>query len=436
MIILVTAYGREEIMQQADSAGLDGFLIKPVNASILFDAIMQAFGEDVPETSRLTSQQDEAEALQEIRGARILLVEDNEINQQVASEILEGAGLNVTIAQNGQEAVDAVQAARYDAVLMDIQMPVLDGYTATKRIRNWELRMPKESGQDSDLKFEIDQVPIIAMTAHAMAGDEEKSLQAGMNGHVAKPIEPDKLFAMLRKWIKPGDKREDTSPGDISPEPVGEVQPEMTLEDLPESLSGFNLAAGLKRLMGNQRLYRKLLLNFGSKYSEVAGEIRAALVDEDFKQAHSLVHNLKGLAGNLAANDLQAATIEIEKLMKGEPGLSFPSEPLSQKLSALEATLSTALKAVQTLEPRNQVQPPAPSVGNVPDVSPEIIQEFTGHIREAAEMGDIGQVESIAVEWKSRSAGLADICDQFQKLTEDFDFDGILKLAAHLENNA
>ncbi len=336
-------------------------------------------------------------------------------------------------------------------------MPVMDGYTATRKIRELEdrrqrtedrklmtevggrkaeLGMRNEINADTDLNSKIDQVPIIAMTAHAMAGDEEKSLQAGMNGHVAKPIEPDKLFAMLGKWIKPAAEREVTSLKDISPEPVRAVRVEATPEDLPESLPGFNLAAGLKRLAGNQRLYRKLLLDFGSKYSEAASEIRTALEDEDFKQAHSLVHNLKGLAGNLAADDLQAATIEIEKLIKGEPKLSFPSEPLSQKLSALEATLGTALKAVQILGPGDPVEPPSPSVGNVPDVSTEIIKEFTGHIREAAEMGDIGQVESIAAEWKSRSDGLADICDQFQKLTEDFDFEGILKLAAHLEKTA
>jgi CheY-like chemotaxis protein len=125
-------------MQKAENTGLDGFLIKPVNASVLFDAIMQAFGDEIPETSRLARRQKEADALQEIQGARILLVEDNEINQQVAKEILEGAGLIVTIANNGQEAVDAVRENTYDAVLMDVQMPVMDGYTATRVIRKWE----------------------------------------------------------------------------------------------------------------------------------------------------------------------------------------------------------------------------------------------------------------------------------------------------------
>ncbi len=456
-IILVTAYGREEVMQRSDTAGLDGFLIKPVNASLLFDTIMQAFGEEVSETSRLTSRHDTADALQEIRGAHILLVEDNEINQQVASEILEGAGLTVTIAQNGRQAVDAVQAMRYDAVLMDVQMPVMDGYSATRKIReledrrqrtedrgqitdvrgqNAELGMRNENGKDSDPKSKIDQVPIIAMTAHAMAGDEEKSLKAGMNGHVTKPIEPETLFAMLRKWLRPVNRQQDASPADTAPEPVKAVQPEASLEDLPENLPGFNLDTGLKRLMGNKRLYRKLLLDFGSKYANVAGEIRAALEKVDYKQAHSLVHNLKGLAGNLAAEDLQTATVEIEKLIKGDAPLSYPSEPLSQKMSALEETLGAALQAVRTLGSGDQVDALASAIGNMSDVSPDLIQELTGLIREAAEMGDIGQVEAIASEWRSRSDGLVDICNQFQKLAEDFDFDGIMKLAGDLENNA
>ena len=216
-IILVTAYGREEIMQQAEQVGLDGFLIKPISPSMLFDAIMQAFGEAVPESSRVAQRHEqEVEALKHLQGARVLLVEDNEINQQVAQEILEGAGLVVALATNGQEAVNAVKESNYDAVLMDVQMPVMDGYTATRKIREWELGlrpvgaigayapegmrnaevgMGDKNGQDSELKSEIqnqkskiESVPIIAMTAHAMAGDEDKSLEAGMNGHVAKPL--------------------------------------------------------------------------------------------------------------------------------------------------------------------------------------------------------------------------------------------------------
>ena len=139
-IIMVTAYGREEIMRQADQVGLEGFLIKPVSASVLFDTIMQAFGKEVTATSRIAQiKEQQAEALEHIQGAEVLLVEDNEINQEVARELLEGAGLPVTIAANGEEAVKAVKENNFEAVLMDVQMPVMDGYQATKAIRKWEL---------------------------------------------------------------------------------------------------------------------------------------------------------------------------------------------------------------------------------------------------------------------------------------------------------
>ena len=212
-IILVTAYGREEVMQQAEEVALDGFLLKPVNASMLFDAIMQAFGEALPETSRAAqSHEKEAEAFESIKGANVLLVEDNEINQQVAREILESAGLKVDLAADGQEGVNAVKENNYDAVLMDVQMPVMDGHTATRKIREWEGGMWNE-GKDP--------IPIIAMTAHAMAGDEDKSLEAGMNGHVTKPIDPDQLFSTLQNWIKPREK------------PAREQQPVIPVEQFP-----------------------------------------------------------------------------------------------------------------------------------------------------------------------------------------------------------
>ncbi|UCD77922.1 MAG: response regulator, partial [Desulfobacterales bacterium] len=456
-VILVTAYGREEVMKKAENAGLDGFLIKPVNASVLFDAIMQAFGEELPETSRLAKRQKESGALQDIRGARILLVEDNEINQQVAKEVLEGAGLIVTIANNGQEAVDAVKETDYDAVLMDVQMPVMDGYTATKRIRNWEGGMRNENGKDSDLESETESVtsvlspqsselgpqasnlqpptsniPIIAMTAHAMAGDQDKSLEAGMNGHVTKPIDPDQLFAALLKWIQPLERRAVFRQTDaVSEEPFPEPL-KASVDDLPESLPGFDLAAGLERLMGNKRLYRKLLLDFGSKYTGVVGDIRNALNNSDFQQAHSLTHNLKGLAGNLAASDLWAATVEIEKLIKGDHHKFATSEQLDQKLAKLETAVGKALQAVRTLGPSVEEKTEGPPTDTLGAVSPELVKEVAGRIREAAELGDITQLNLIAKEMKAKSDDLAPICDRFIYLAADFDFDGILKLVEEL----
>ncbi|MGW8302659.1 MAG: response regulator [Desulfobacterales bacterium] len=420
-IVMVTAYGREEVMQQAEEVGLEGFLLKPVNPSMLFDTIMQAFGEAVTETSRVAQRQEqEAEALKHIRGAHVLLVEDNEINQQVAREILEGAGLNVTLATNGQEAIDAIQKNEYDAVLMDVQMPVMDGYTATREIRN--------------LKSEIRNVPIIAMTAHAMAGDADKSIAAGMSDHVTKPIDPDQLFATLQKWIKPVTERTVVQKLPVRDAPA---QPDETVpveENLPESLPGFNLAAGLARLMGNKRLYRKLLLDFGANYGGVAGEIRRALAAGDFNQAHSLVHNLKGLAGNLEATDLQAASVAMEKLVKGQTAETVSDKELNQKLTDLESSLEQALEAVQTLGPIAEKKTIERTADEMLSVPPELAQKMADRINAAAEMGDMMQIKSIAKELISESDAVAPLCNKIVRLAEDFDFDGIQNLLLELNS--
>jgi len=425
-IIMATAYGREDVMRKADQLGLEGFLLKPVSPSVLFDAIMQAFGKEISETSRRARiKEGEAETLQNIRGARILLVEDNEINQQVAKEILEGAGLNVTVANNGQEAVDAVQKDNFDAVLMDVQMPVMDGYTATREIRN--------------LKSEIRNVPIIAMTAHAMAGDEEKSLAAGMNGHVTKPIDPDQLFAALQKWIRPADQRASTRQAKASDlkEAAAEDKPKLdAAQKLPDSLPGFDLAEGLKRLRGNQPLYRKLLLDFGAKYTTVAAEIRQALDAGDFKQAHSLIHNLKGLAGNLAATALQAAAVEMEKLVKGDQKEAVAKEQMDKQFAELKKTINQALEAVQALGPGPEKKPDRPSAAEMADIPPDLAEEAARRIKEPAAMGDVTQIKSIAAELRFKSAAFAPMSDQFIQLAEDFDFDGISKLVGELEKIA
>ncbi|MBT8363793.1 MAG: Hpt domain-containing protein [Deltaproteobacteria bacterium] len=268
-----------------------------------------------------------------------------------------------------------------------------------------------------------------------MAGDEEKSLKVGMNGHVAKPIDPDNLFATLRKWIKPGVRRDDATAPNVTPESAVPDQPKVIDEELPQSLAGFDLAAGLGRLMGNKRLYRKLLLDFGRKYTGVAGEICDALDKRDFQQAHSLVHNLKGLAGNLAAMDLQAATVEIEKLVKGNQAASSSTEQLNQKFADLENAINQALEAVQVLGAMTEEEPAAPSAGTLTTVSPELIKDMAGRIREAVELGDVSQVSSIAGELKSQSEDLAPICDKLTQLAEDFDLDGILVLIEELEEN-
>jgi len=166
----------------------------------MFDTIMQAFGQDATRVLRTEAENEPRAATAErLVGANVLLVEDNEINQQVAMEILSGAGLKLTVACNGQEALDLVRAHAFDAVLMDVQMPVMDGYTATREIRKWEGGSWKLEG--GRRKEGTTPIPIIAMTAHAISGDREKSLAAGMNDHITKPIDPSQLFGTLARWL-------------------------------------------------------------------------------------------------------------------------------------------------------------------------------------------------------------------------------------------
>ncbi len=423
-IILVTAYGREELMQQAEQVGLDSFLLKPVSPSVLFDATMQAFGQAAPEDSRAGRRgQKESEVLKHIQGAHVLLVEDNEINQQVASEILQGAGLKVSLATNGQEAVNAIQENEYDAVLMDVQMPVMDGYTATKTIRKWEGGMRNKDKAP---------IPIIAMTAHAMAGDAEKSIAVGMSDHITKPIDPGQLFATLRKWIQPDKSRaaiEQQEPPTTTESPTKIVS---DVEGLPESLPGFDLADGLDRLQGNKKLYRKLLLDLSAKYAGIADDIRQALDARDFEQAHSLVHNLKGLAGNLAAIDLQAAAIEMEKRVKGAFQKDFSEEKLNKTFAELEKAFQTVLSSVRILGPSPAEKNTQPPVAALAEIPAELVKEAADRIREAVEMGDVTRIKTIAEEFRSKSAAFESVTDHILQLAADFDFDRIIKVADQL----
>jgi HPt (histidine-containing phosphotransfer) domain-containing protein len=271
------------------------------------------------------------------------------------------------------------------------------------------------------------------MTAHAMAGDEEKSLQAGMNGHVTKPIDPDQLFATLQKWIKPGDKRAQVQQPEVSVEgpDVERMLPEE--DELPESLPGFDLAAGLERLMGNKRLYRKLLVDFSAKYIEAANDIRTALEAKDFEQTHGLVHNLKGLAGNLEARDLQAATVNLEKLVKGAQQKSPSPKELKLKFSELENALEQALASARSLCAPAEENVCEPFNGEIADIPVELAQDIAKRIRDAAEMGDVTTLNAVAKEIRTRSDSCKPLSAQIIQLAENFELDGILKLADELD---
>jgi HPt (histidine-containing phosphotransfer) domain-containing protein len=204
-------------------------------------------------------------------------------------------------------------------------------------------------------------------------------------------------------------------------------------DELPESLPGFDLGAGLERLMGNKRLYRKLLVDFGTKYIETASDIRKALDTKDFEQVHSLVHNLKGLAGNLEAKDLQAAAVNLEKLVKGVQKKTPPVKELKLKFSELENTLNQALESAQSLSVSAEENVRKLSNKEIFDIPAELAQDTAKRLRNSAEMGDVMTLTALAEELKANSDTCIPLSKQIIQMAEDFEFDGILKLADALD---
>jgi len=400
-MIIVTAYGREEVMQRSAKVGVDGFLLKPVSQSMLFDAIMVAFDKEVPDRERAVPWRASAkEDLGKLRGARVLLAEDNEINQQVAQEMLERAGLVVGIANNGEEAVQRVKAETYDAVLMDIQMPVMGGFEATQEIR-----------KDSRFK----DLPIIAMTAHAMAGDREKSLAAGMNDHVTKPIDPDELFSTLVRWIKPGER---AVPEEEGRRTISEEKKEDLL--LPE-LPGIALSSGLSRVGGNKQLYAKLLCKFRESQQKALAEIRAALQAGDRETAGRLAHTVKGVSGNLGAESLYSAAAELEKVIKeGQQNIDHPMARFGSQLKIVMdgiKVLEESLAAQKATEPSTSV--------SVDKESVKLLLQDMARLLESDLTEAMNRLEALKQHLAHSSAH--EEFKRLEKQVESFDTDGALK---------
>ncbi len=304
-IILITSFSHSEYADEQGIEQLDNILTKPTNPSLLFDVIMESFGHESSRSAIGPSfdvDVDQA-ALQAIQGARILLVEDNKINRQVAAEFLEQARFYVDIAENGQEAINILQSEKYDCVLMDIQMPVMDGLTATSHLR--------EKEQFKDL-------PVLAMTANATVEDKEQTMAAGMNDHITKPINPQDLLNALIRWVPSGERH--------LPDPVVpmiEISPDEK-ESLPTSLPGIDIETGVSKLQGNRKLFVKLLKEFYQDHKDDINLIRQAIEQEDYQTAERLAHTIKGVAATIGAMDLYQKAKALEAAVKEGSASSLP----------------------------------------------------------------------------------------------------------------
>ncbi len=330
-LMMVSAHGREEMLKEAESLGITSVLVKPVSPSLLFDTTMEALGVRRPE-ARLSGllAATGMEQLEPVRGARILLAEDNDINQQIASELLVDAGFVVEVAQNGLVALEMAKRASYDLVLMDMQMPIMDGLSATAALR----RISR-----------LHAMPIVAMTANAMEEDRRNCLQAGMNDFLTKPIDPQALWGMLLKWIKPGESPA-TQPGKASLA-SGVLSHPAPCSELPEGIAGLDVHNGLTRMMGKKALYVTMLQKYVAGQGSCVQSIRNALCAGDRATAQRLAHTLKGVSGTIGATQIPALADAVEHAIregKAQVEIDGLLDQLDAPLAAMMGELQTWLQ--------------------------------------------------------------------------------------------
>ncbi|MEA3315754.1 MAG: response regulator [Campylobacterota bacterium] len=325
--IMVTAYSQEELLDDIEQNGFSGFITKPVSPSVLYDSILYVLDDNIKNKKDEISKYDNI-SLNDIYGSDILLVEDNEINQEFATILLEQNHIKVDIANDGLEALKLIQSKKYDAILMDIQMPNMDGIEATKEIR-------EKSNQDIYFK----NIPIIAMTAHAMSDDMQKSLDAGMNDHITKPIDPDKFFEALLKYIKP--KKDKESFNNQEKQNSNSID---IFNNLDNTTDIINIEEALKRVFGNQKAFYKILKKFQNNYSNFDKLIIDLIKQNKLIEAEKKVHELKGISGNISATKLYQHMILLDSILKKG------DTPFSKHLVKLQEYLKEVLEYISNIK--------------------------------------------------------------------------------------
>jgi len=416
-IVLVTAFGREEVREEAERLELDGFLVKPVTKSMVVDTLVNVFAEPGDGAAAGEAAPGEEEA--RLRGARILLTEDNDINQQIAIELLEGVGCTVQVANNGKEAVErlfnGLQPPPFDVVLMDLQMPVMDGHQAVAKIR-------------SDARFA--NLPILAMTAHATMEERQRCLAEGMNDHISKPIDPELLFETVGRFYKPsatatpssqhaGAKAPGQDQASERPSKEGSKRTEVRAPD-PEDLpvvEGLDTKDGLTRVAGNRKLYLKLLRQFAEQQGPAVEPITAALTQGDIALAERLAHTLKGVAGNIGAKPVQSAAGRLEKLIRDRAAAAETESALRQVATALDPLLAQLRSALPSPAPK----PVLPTIQPVAD--PAQSRAAVAQLTKLLSEFDPGAADFLEANQAAlRSLFPGDSWPQFEKLVQGYSF--------------
>ena len=301
-LVMATAFGRDELGQKMQAGEADAVLVKPIYAASLHAVLRTALaGEGHRQPQRADDVAPLADSLATITGAHVLLVDDNEFNQYVARELLESVGFVVDLAENGQIALAKMSAKTYDVVLMDMQMPVMDGVTATRAIR----QLPA-----------LSRLPIIAMTANAMQEDKDACLAAGMWDVVTKPIAPDALWAALLRWMSPHQRVALPMPTPTASAQEFQAVPEQDTLTAVGDIEGLDTALGLRRANGKPKVYLEMLRLFVRSQKDLETQLQAALNAADYEQAERLAHTCKGVSGSLGASELQAHAGQLEDALR------------------------------------------------------------------------------------------------------------------------
>jgi PAS domain S-box-containing protein len=413
-LVIVTAYGREEVIRGAHEAGIDHLVLKPVSASVLFDTMIRAgqvaLAEPAPASLPPAHERRRSvalDALRGLRGAHVLLVEDNDLNQQVANELLRDAGFHVDLADNGQVALDLVHAhsdrsPAYDVVLMDMQMPVMDGVTAARALR-------------ADARH--DAMPILAMTANAMPADRERCVQAGMQDFVTKPIKPDALWQALGRWVKP-------RPGMTEPARAADLPPAEPAAAALQPIDGLDMAAGLRRTLNRPSLYQSLLSKFVAGQHDAVERVEQALQAGDAATAERLAHTLKGVAGSIGATALQQAADLLEQSLRER----MASEALAPRLQDTRQRLGALIEALRAQLPNNGATPGAAAdhegaaQAAIVPLDPALLQQLSRMLKE----DDAEAAELLASHRPALQAALGTRFAVFDAAIGNYDFDAAL----------
>lgn len=399
--VIVSAYDSDNMHDVAQKLGASQFLSKPVLPDALRGLLRKLTGAEAIEVN-----DNDNHAAVSLDGMRILLVEDNPINQQLAVELLESKGAQVDVANHGEEALAFLNKqpdGHYEVVLMDLQMPVMDGYEATRRLR----ADPRHF-----------RLPIVAMTAHAMAEERERCKALGMNAHVTKPIEPDELFAVVA-----GFRSADKTSGAVTTAPKPAAKPAATTV-LPE-IDGLDAASGLRRAAGMTGIYLKLLRQFATDYADADSKLVAMLSASQGQEAERYAHTLKGLAGTLGVSALQECAAIIEDALKQQQ--SVPPDALTAMTAALQPLM-------QALHAHFDIQPEAAESSGEVDGDEQLLAERPAWLDELEALlveGDFAATDL----WQSKESELNGVIDTYTRkkiatALDNFDFDAALALVS------